>query len=63
MKSIKKYMALALVFVIIALGCIMLMLDYDTIFKAWMGLLAAFVLFASGFAVGIYFERKNMLPQ
>jgi hypothetical protein len=56
-------MALALVFVIIALGCIMLMLDYDTIFKAWMGLLAAFVLFASGIAVGVYFERKNMLPQ
>ena len=63
MKSIKKYMALALVFVIIALGCIMLMLDYDTIFKACMGLLAAFVLFASGIAVGVYFERKNMLPQ
>ena len=63
MKAIKKYMALAAVLAVIALGCIMLMVDYDTIMAAWLGLIGAAVFFVCGILLGRWLERKNMLPQ
>ena len=63
MRTIKKYMALAAVLAVIALGCIMLMVDYDTIMAAWLGLIGAAVFFVCGILLGCWLERKNMLPQ
>lgn len=63
MRTIKKYMALAAVLAVIALGCIMLMVDYDTIIAAWLGLIGAAVFFVCGILLGCWFERNNMLPE
>lgn len=56
-------MALAAVLAVIALGCIMLMVDYDTIMAAWLGLIGAAVFFVCGILLGCWLERKNMLPE
>ena len=63
MKAIKKYMALAAVLAVIALGCIMLMVDYDTIMAAWMGLIGAAVCIGAGIRLGYWLDHKNLLPQ
>ena len=63
MKTIKRYMALCLVFVFIGAGGILLALDYDTIKTTWQGLLGAFACFGAGLYLGHVFDRKNMLPE
>ena len=61
--TIKRYAALCLVLMLISAGCIMMMLDYETIEAAWLGLFGAVAFFAAGLWLGFWLDRKNYLPQ
>lgn len=63
MKTIKRYMALALVFAMIGAGFTLLAMDYETLTTSWVALAAAFVFFAAGIGLGYVFNRHNMLPE
>lgn len=60
--TIKKYAALCLCLVLIAVGAILLMLDYKTMRSAWMGLVGAAAFFVAGLWLGYVFDAKNLLP-
>jgi hypothetical protein len=51
------------VLVLIGAGCIMMMLDYETIEAAWLGLFGAVSFFAAGLWLGFMLDKKNLLPQ
>jgi hypothetical protein len=51
------------VLVLIGAGCIMMMLDYETLEAAWLGLFGAVAFFAAGLWLGFWLDRKNYLPQ
>lgn len=63
MKTIKRYLALALVLALIGAGCILLTMDYETLTSAWVALAGAFVFFAAGIGLGYVFNNKGMLPE
>lgn len=60
--TIKKYAALCLCLVLIAVGALLLMLDYKTMRSAWMGLMGAAAFFGAGLWLGYVFDAKNLLP-
>lgn len=61
--TIKRYAALCIVLVLISAGAIMMMLDYETIEAAWLGLFGAVAFFSAGLWLGFWLDRKNYLPQ
>jgi membrane-bound ClpP family serine protease len=63
MKTIKKHLLLCLCIALIAVGAILLMLDYKTILTAWIGLAGSAICFGSGLYLGFMFDRKKMLPE
>jgi len=63
MKTIKRYMALALVLVMIGAGFTLLAMDYETLISSWVALAAAFVFFAAGIALGYVFNKHDLLPE
>ena len=63
MKTIKRYMALCLVFVCIGAGGLLLMFDYDTTAAKWLAIIGAAVSFSAGLAIAHVFNRHNMLPE
>ena len=63
MKTIKRYMALCLVFVCIGAGCLLLMFDYDTTAMKWLAIIGAAISFAAGLVLGHVFDNKNLLPE
>jgi len=40
-----------------------MMLDYETIEAAWLGLFVAVAFFAAGLWLGFKMDKKNLLPQ
>jgi hypothetical protein len=63
MGTIKRYLALCLVFAFFLAGGILLAMDYDTAKATFQGMLGAFACFGAGLYLGLYFDRKNMLPE
>lgn len=63
MKAIKRYMALAIVFVLVAAGCILLMLDFPTVEATWLSVAGSFLCIGAGVALAHVFIDKNMLPE
>ena len=63
MKTIKRYMALAIVFLLIVAGVLLLMLDYDTTTMKWLTIIGAAISFAAGICLGKVFDRHNLLPE
>lgn len=63
MQAIKRYMALAIVFVCIGTGVILLMLDYDTISETWLSVGGAFICIGIGLVLTHVFKNKNLLPE
>ena len=62
MKTIKKHLLLCLCIELIAVGSLLLMLDYDTMRSAWLGLAGAAAFFGAGLWLGFVLDRKKMLP-
>ena len=60
--TIKKYAALCLCLVLIAVGAFLLMLDYKTLRSAWLGLVGAAVFFGAGLWLGFVLDHKKLLP-
>jgi membrane-bound ClpP family serine protease len=60
--TIKKYAGLCLCLALIAVGSILLMLDYKTMRSAWLGLFGAVAFFSAGLWLGHVLDRKNLLP-
>lgn len=60
--TIKKYAALCLCLVLIAVGSLLLMLDYKTLLTAWLGVGCAAVCLVAGLWLGYVFDAKNLLP-
>ena len=63
MKAIKRYMALAIVFLFIGTGCILLMLDFPTIKATWWSVVGAFLCIGAGLALGHVFTRNKLLAE
>jgi len=63
MKAIKRYLALAIVFLFIGAGCILLMLDFPTLKATWWSVIGAFLCIGAGVALAHVFINKNMLPE
>jgi hypothetical protein len=63
MKAIKRYMALAAVLLFIMAGCILLMIDCDTVRATWMNVGGAFICIGIGLVLTHVFKNKNLLPE
>ena len=63
MKTIKQLSALAIVGLCIMAGGVLLVMDFETTLATWLSVVFAFLFFAIGFALGIVFDNKNLLPE
>ena len=63
MKTIKRYIALFLVFGLLVTGSILLMLEFDTIEATWWSVVGAFLCFGIALILGYVFDRKKLLPE
>lgn len=63
MRAIKRYMALAIVFLFIGAGCILLMLDFPTIKATWWSVIGAFLCIGAGLVLGHIFSRNKLIAE
>lgn len=63
MTTVKRYLALAVVFLCIGTGVLLLMVDFDTLEATWMSIAGAFFCIGTGLVLCHIFNAKNMLPE
>ena len=63
MRTIKQYVNLCIVFVLIVAGVLFLIVDCDTIKAAWLTLGASLVCFGAAIVLAHVFHRNNLLPE
>lgn len=63
MKTVKRYMALAIVFLPIVAGVLLLIVDFDTVKATWLSIGGAIICIGAGLVLGHFFDNKHMLPE
>ena len=63
MRTIKRYMALYLVFLPIVAGCILLTIDCETVKASCLSIAGAFICIGIGLVLGHVLDRKHLLPE
>lgn len=63
MTTVKRYMALCLVFSLIVAGVLLLIVDCESVKGAWLTLSASLVCLAMAVVLARVFNRRNMLPE
>lgn len=63
MKTVKRYIALCLVFIPIVAGVLLLIVDFDTVKATWLSIGGAIICIGAGLVLGHVFDRKKLLPE
>ena len=63
MKTIKQLSALAIVFLLIVAGVLLLIVDFDTVKETWLSIGGAIICITIGLVLGHVFNNKNLLPE
>jgi membrane-bound ClpP family serine protease len=63
MKQYKKYLAMAAALLLIIVGGSLLMVDYETVKSAWLGLIGGLMFMGAGAVLGYVLDKKKMLPE
>ena len=56
-------MALAIVFLLIVAGVLLLIVDFDTVKATWLSIGGAIICITIGLVLGHVFDNKNLLPE